>query len=141
MSVPATSAPLPDASRSAWLAMALLMATTALNVADRNLISILVRRHAENGQEDGKRPPILPLFVIGFLAFATLNSLGFIPEVISSAMASLSRWALLISIAAVGMKTSLKRILDVGGQAIILIVAETVFIALFVLSGVALAHF
>jgi uncharacterized membrane protein YadS len=51
-------------------------------------------------------------------------------------MSSLSRWALLISIAAVGMKTSLKRILDVGGQAIILICAETLFIALFVLSGV-----
>ncbi|KUJ85149.1 hypothetical protein AVO45_18035 [Ruegeria marisrubri] len=104
------------------------------------VISILVRRHAGNGLADGKRPPILPLFVVGFLAFATLNSLGLIPPAVSAAMASLSRWALLISIAAVGMKTSLKRILDVGGQAIILIVAETVFIALFVLTGVALLH-
>jgi len=33
------------------------------------------------------------------------------------------------------MKTSLKTIFDVGGQAIVLIVAETVFIALFVLGG------
>jgi uncharacterized membrane protein YadS len=53
-------------------------------------------------------------------------------------MSGLSRWALLISIAAVGLKTSLKRILDVGGQAIVLIVAETLFIALLVLAGVAL---
>jgi len=101
------------------------------------VISVLVRRHAEDGALDGKRPPILPMFVIGFLIFATLNSLGLIPSVVVDAMSNLSRWALLVSIAAVGMKTSLKRILDVGGQAIALIVAETAFIALFVLVGVA----
>ncbi len=105
------------------------------------VISALVRRHAEFGDEEGKRPPILPMFVVGFLIFATLNSLGLIPALVSEAMASLSRWALLVSIAAVGMKTSLKRILDVGGQAIALIVAETLFIALFVLIGVYLVHY
>jgi uncharacterized membrane protein YadS len=35
----------------------------------------------------------------------------------------------------VGMKTSLRTILDVGGQAIALIVAETVFLAGFILLG------
>lgn len=102
------------------------------------VISLLVRNHAEEGVSEGKRPPILPLFVVGFLIFATLNSLHLIPHVVVDAMSSTSRWALLISIAAVGMKTSLKRILDVGGQAIALIVAETVFIALVVLLGVTL---
>ncbi|WP_255109669.1 YeiH family protein [Shimia sp. CNT1-13L.2] len=102
------------------------------------IISIAVRRYAENGVEKGKRPPILPTFVVGFLIFATLNSLHLIPGFLVDAMSSISRWALLISIAAVGMKTSLKRILDVGGQAIALIVAETLFIALFVLLGVLL---
>ena len=102
------------------------------------IISILVRRYATEVATDGKRPPVLPFFVVGFLIFATLNSLGLIPAVVVEGMSSLSRWALLISIAAVGMKTSLRRILDVGGQAIILIVAETIFIALFVLLGVAL---
>ncbi len=104
------------------------------------VISALVRRHADFAEEEGKRPPILPMFVVGFLIFAALNSFGVIPAVVSEAMASLSRWALLISIAAVGMKTSLKRILDVGGQAIALIVAETIFIALFVLAGVYYLH-
>jgi uncharacterized membrane protein YadS len=41
---------------------------------------------------------------------------------------------LLVSIGAVGMKTSLRRILDVGGQALILIVGETVFLATLVLA-------
>lgn len=100
------------------------------------IISVLVRRYAAAGETDDKRPPILPVFVVGFLIFATLNSLGLIPLSVVEVMSNLSRWALLISIAAVGMKTSLKRILEVGGQAIVLIVAETIFIALFVLAGV-----
>ncbi|NDW54641.1 YeiH family protein [Aliiroseovarius sp. PrR006] len=102
------------------------------------IISIAVRRFAEDNATDGAHPPILPGFVIGFLIFATLNSIGLMPAILIDAMSSLSRWALLVSIAAVGMKTSLKRILDVGGQAIAMIVIETVFIAVFVLLGVTL---
>ncbi len=101
------------------------------------VISLCVRQFSDQ-QAEGKRPPILPMFVVGFLIFAALNSFGLIPQAVIELMSSTSRWALLISIAAVGMKTSLKRILDVGGQAIILIVAETVFVALFVLVGVLL---
>ena len=101
------------------------------------IISVLVRRHTAGGETEDKRPPILPFFIVGFLIFATLNSLGLIPAVVVDVMSSLSRWTLLISIIAVGMKTSLKCILDVGGQAIVLIVAETVFIAIFVLLVVA----
>lgn len=101
------------------------------------VISLCVRQFSDQ-QAEGKRPPILPMFVVGFLIFAALNSFGLIPQAAIELMSSTSRWALLISIAAVGMKTSLKRILDVGGQAIILIVAETVFVALFVLVGVLL---
>lgn len=101
------------------------------------VISILVRRHA-GAADTGQRPPLLPVFVVGFLILAVLNSLGLIPARVTQAMSDLSRWALLVSIAAVGMKTSLKRILDVGGQAIAMIVAETVFIAALVIGGVLL---
>jgi len=102
------------------------------------VISVLVRRSTAAQESDETRPPILPLFVIGFLIFAAMNSAGLIAGSIVNAMSSLSRWALLVSIAAVGMKTSLKRILDVGSQAIILIIAETIFIGAFVLLGVLL---
>lgn len=102
------------------------------------MVTIAVQRFDEGSQAKGKRPPMLPVFVLGFLAFATLNSLGLVPSFASGAMSCLSRWALLASIAAVGMKTSLKCILEVGGQAIALIVAETLFIAGLVLAGVLL---
>ena len=83
-----------------------------------------------------ERPPLVPGFILVFLALAALNSFHVIPEVVATYLADLSRWALLVAIAAVGMKTSLRRILDVGGQAIVLIVAETVFLAAFILIGI-----
>ncbi len=87
---------------------------------------------------DAPRPPLLPGFVVGFLVLATLTSLGLIPPAVSSLAGDASRWALLIAIAAVGMKSSLRRIFDVGGQAITLILAETVFIGLAILAGISL---
>lgn len=84
---------------------------------------------------EGGRPPLVPGFILAFLALATLNSFQAIPEVISDELAAVSRWALLTAIAAVGMKTSLRRIRDIGGQAIVLIVAETLFLAALILAG------
>ncbi|MCK9551577.1 putative sulfate exporter family transporter [Aquamicrobium sp.] len=90
------------------------------------------------GAASGKaaRPPLLPGFVLAFLALAALNSLGFVPEAVSGPTSDLSRWALLAGIVAVGMKTSLGRVLEVGGDAVALIVAETLFIGLFILAGI-----
>lgn len=87
-------------------------------------------------QTEGKRPPIVPAFVLGFLCLATLNSLGLIPATIGALLAKLSSWALLAAIAAVGMKTDLRNIIKVGGGAIALIVAETLFLAGLVLAGI-----
>ncbi|WP_088919160.1 YeiH family protein [Granulosicoccus antarcticus] len=102
------------------------------------LFALMFRNMESDADESGKpavKPPLVPGFVIAFMVFAGLNSLGLIPAVVASFLSELSRWALLIAIAAVGMKCSLKTIFDVGGQAIILIVAETVFLALFILGG------
>ena len=84
------------------------------------------------------RPPLVPGFVLGFLVLAAMNSFGLIPDIVSELAGDASRWALLIAIAAVGMKSSLRRIFDVGGQAITLILAETVFIGVAILIGIAL---
>lgn len=100
------------------------------------VFSLVIRSRPKVGETQSKRPPLIPGFILVFLAFATANSFGVVPELASDALGDLSRWALLVAIAAVGMKSSLGRILDVGGQAIVLIVAETVFIAAFILIGI-----
>ncbi|WP_282025030.1 YeiH family protein [Limimaricola cinnabarinus] len=97
--------------------------------------ALVMRRGAPEG---GKRPPLVPGFVLGFLALAALNSLHLLPGWAIETASAISRWALLTAIAAVGMKTSLKQLLDVGGRAIALLTAQTVFLALFLGLGVAL---
>ena len=92
-------------------------------------------RQDEGAQAAGKRPPLVPFFVLMFLLLATLNSIGLVPVVVGEALGDLSRWALLTAIAAVGMKTSLRTMFEVGGQAAALIVAETIFIGGFILLG------
>ncbi|MGD1869487.1 MAG: YeiH family protein [Neomegalonema sp.] len=101
------------------------------------VFALAIRSMGAEEAGQSARPPLIPGFVLFFLGFAALNSAGAIPTGGANALGELSRWALLISIAAVGMKTSLKKILDVGGPAIVLIVAETLFIAVFVLAGLA----
>jgi uncharacterized integral membrane protein (TIGR00698 family) len=98
------------------------------------LITLLWSRGDSPG--DGARPPIVPGFVLGFLCLATLNSLGLIPQSLGAFLAKVSSWALLAAIAAVGMKTDLRNIVKVGGGAITLIVAETLFLAGLVLGGI-----
>jgi len=99
------------------------------------LIVSLVLRNIAPVAPDAPRPPLVPGFVIGFIVLAIISSTGLVPVLVSDLLVEASRWALLTGIAAVGMKTSFKSIRDVGGAAVLLIVAETAFIALFVLGG------
>ncbi len=98
--------------------------------------SLIIRRFHETTDEDGKRPPLLPSFVLGFLVLATLNSFGLIPAFVAETLSGWSRWFLLIAIAAVGMKSNLKQVLSVGGAAIALIILETLFIGGIILMGI-----
>jgi len=99
--------------------------------------SLIIRMGNLGGEAEtsGKRPPLLPSFVVGFLILAVINSFGLVPKVVADWAGDFSRWALLVSIAAVGVKTSIKKMLEVGGGAIALMVAETLFLGGFVLIG------
>jgi len=106
--------------RVAMLAPVIVVATLVLRGAGASMA------------EDGTRPPLVPLFVAGFFVLLAVNSMGWVPAVVGEIAGEASRWALLSAIAAVGMKTSLKDVVQVGGPAIALLVAETVFIAVLV---------
>ena len=86
--------------------------------------------HAHNTSKAGRQ---LPGFLVVFALLVVINSLGVIPAPALVALKSISRWCLVTAIAALGMKTSLKAMAEVGGRAIALIVGETVFLALLVL--------
>lgn len=77
-----------------------------------------------------------PSFLLLFAALVVIGSFGVLPPEVIEFIKSASRWLLVTSIAALGMKTSLRSIASVGGRAIVLIVLETLFLALFVLAVV-----
>ncbi|MFY9346730.1 MAG: putative sulfate exporter family transporter [Orrella sp.] len=82
----------------------------------------------------GKKLPI-PFFVLGFIALVVMGSYQMVPEYLKEFMLSVSRWCLITAISALGMKTSLKKLGDVGGSAILLICVLTVSLAGFVLGA------
>ena len=81
--------------------------------------------------------PVLPWFAVAFAALVVVTSLGWIPAVVADAGSALSRWCLVTAIAAIGMKTSLKSLVDMGLRPVMLVVLETLFLAAMVLGVLA----
>lgn len=92
------------------------------------LCILLVLRLNMKHAGDGK-PPGVPGFLIAFVILMTVNSVINVPQAITAGATEISRFALVISIAAIGMKSNLKSLLEVGSKPIILLVTETVWIA------------
>lgn len=80
-----------------------------------------------------ERPPLLPWFVVAFAALVALNSLVALPKTILTVGSELSRWCLVASLAAIGMKTRLGSIVGLGLRPIVLMLIETAFLAVIVL--------
>jgi uncharacterized integral membrane protein (TIGR00698 family) len=86
-------------------------------------------------REGGWREPLLPWFLIAFVVFAAANSAGFVPKAATDSLNHVSRWCLVIAIAALGMKTSLAALGKLGWRPLALMVAETVFLAALVVAA------
>ena len=75
-------------------------------------------------QNEGGQVPI-PWFVVAFIALVLINSLITLPKPITDIGSTISRAFLVTAIAALGVKTSLKMMFDVGGKHLIMVVFET----------------
>ncbi len=81
-------------------------------------------------KEEGKKLPLIPWFVILFFSLAFLNSVGLIPTAVASTISAFSKYLLIVSIAALGIKTSFSQMAGVGHMHVIVIVGETVALLL-----------
>jgi len=122
----------PEAGETATLVKLIRVAMLAPVVL---VVAAVTRRRAEAG---AARPPILPGFVLAFVALAALNSSGIVPAGVSDLAGALSRGCLLMAIAAVGMTTSLRDVARIGPAAMGMLLAETLFLAAFVAVGLSL---
>lgn len=98
-------------------------------------ISLAMRRR-RSPQSGGA--PLLPWFLVAFVILVVVNSLGWVPVQVQTALAPVSSWFLLTAVAALGVKTSLKALVDVGPAPVGVMVAQTIFLAAFVIGGMAL---
>jgi uncharacterized membrane protein YadS len=97
------------------------------------IVSAAMITRMQGADPTGKRPPLLPWFAVGFLMLACINSTGWVVPAVQGAVNELSRWCLVVSISALGMKTQLKELAAVGIKPILLMVGETVFLVVLVL--------
>ena len=99
------------------------------------LVAWVTARHmAAEGQTtaSGERPPMLPGFAVAFAVLVGINSTGWLPEMAIYAGQAVSQWALIAAMVAIGMKTHLKDMLNVGWKPIALMVVETLALAVLV---------
>lgn len=92
------------------------------------MISIACRKQ-NSGMDKVQRPPILPLFLIGFLIVMIINSLGILNLEMTEGLGDISRWALLISVAAIGSQTSLADIKKTGPATTAALTVQSIWLA------------
>ena len=97
------------------------------------MMLVIKRFYKASTQAEGGEVPKMPLFLIGFIALMLLNSFVSLPEFVIEAGTQVSRFFLVVSITAIGMKSNLGKLAEVGVLPIVMIVVETLWIALLIL--------
>ncbi len=90
------------------------------------------------GQSHGSANVPFPMFAVVFLGFVLLNSTGLVPPMVKSVLGEVSRWGLLLAIAALGLGTSIGAVLRIGWQSIIVVCGTTLFLLGTVIAGLAI---
>lgn len=94
------------------------------------LIALSYRvKNRNNNQEGHISAPIMPLFLIVFIVLIFINSFGLVSTSLVDGMSELSKWCLVISIAALGVKTSFEKLFSLGWKCILLLLMNAIFIA------------
>lgn len=101
-------------------------------------VSALFKRQREAAaeQHSGSKPSLVPWFLWVFVALVCINSLGWVPQAVQLQLTDLSRHCLVLAIAALGIKTSFRQLAQAGWRPFMLLVAETVWMAAFVLVAI-----
>jgi uncharacterized integral membrane protein (TIGR00698 family) len=76
--------------------------------------------------------PLLPWFAVAFAVLMLINSSGVVPKAMQEAATQASQVCLVVAIAAVGIKTSLRDVAALGWRPVVMLVGVTVFLAVLV---------
>ncbi|SLN02072.1 Putative membrane protein YeiH [Brachybacterium faecium] len=102
------------------------------------VMAVLSLQQRRRGAGDGKRPPLVPLFVLGFLAMVLLRSLAPLPESVLEPASLLQTGLLAAAMFALGTGVKVRNLLQVGPRPLALAGLSTVLVAAIALGGVIL---
>ncbi|MEO7587236.1 MAG: YeiH family protein [Arachnia sp.] len=102
------------------------------------VLGIMQRRKATTGEFHGKRPPLVPLFVVGFLVMVGVASLHLLPTPALDVAKLVQTACLAIAMFALGLGVRIKSLIKVGPKPLLLGTASTVLVASVALAGVTL---
>jgi uncharacterized integral membrane protein (TIGR00698 family) len=96
-------------------------------------LSVVLARRQKSRQ---RTEPLLPWFLIVFIALIIVNSAGWVPIEAAQLLTPVSGWCLLTAVAALGVKTSLKALADVGPAPVGAMCLQTLVLAAMALGGI-----
>ncbi|MFB9368841.1 YeiH family protein [Kitasatospora albolonga] len=101
-------------------------------------VGIVLARRGPRGGKAGAKPPVLPLFVVGFLAMVAVNSTGLVPAAALSLAAHAQELLLATALFALGSAVRLSSLTRTGARVALLGLASWVLIAGVAYGGVLL---
>ncbi len=105
------------------------------------LLSLVLRKRSGGADKPpaAQGAPVLqPGFLLAFIAFMLLATFSLIPAGLAQSASGASRALLVLAIAAAGVKTSFEDLLKLGWTPVLMLLAESVWIAAFAASGLLL---
>lgn len=116
---------------SVKLARVVLMAPVVAGVS-------LARRRSQASEAGGKRPPLVPLFVLGFVAMVLVATTGWVPQPALDIVKWIQQFLLATAMFALGLGVHVKSLLKLGLRPLLLGLCATVVIVAVALGGIAL---
>ncbi|NUR83723.1 MAG: putative sulfate exporter family transporter [Nonomuraea sp.] len=101
------------------------------------IVALTTLRERAGAPVSGKRPPVVPLFVAGFLAMVVVRSTGLVPAVVTDTVPVVTNVLMAAALFGLGTGIDLRKLLK-GGRVMLLGAIATAMIGTISLAGVAL---
>jgi uncharacterized integral membrane protein (TIGR00698 family) len=118
------------------VAIAVVVKLTRVLMLAPVVATVSVRKRLAGGETGGKRPPIVPLFVLGFLACVAFRSTGMIPKGALAAISQVQVAALGAALFGMGAAVQIKTLFRRSGPVLIVATLSTLLVAGVSLAGV-----
>ena len=119
-----------------YVAMIVKMLRVALLIPMAWVFMLIFAKQRAASEGRTKLSP--PYFLFGFVLLAIINNIGWIPQAVGDVMNTTSQDCFVIAIAALGMKTSFKGLLDIGWRPAAMVLSESLFLGGLILTWVML---